>query len=578
MAIEQKSSGRSIVPRLITLVVLLAIAGVGASVLYPRFQAARGPVVISQADALDQLKEKLTKVDVREEIVTQVAPVEATASDLAPSLPPIETFPIVSNPQTGANSTVVEIFTSTEKSGSGTDGWMTQTAEAFNAEQHRLNDGTVAQIAIRKIASGTAYEFIGYQAYRPDAFSPSNELWIRMAEARGVKMVKVRDRTVGNVAGIVMKEELAERLEKSYGKIDLGNVVEEVVQGRVVAGYTDPFASSTGLNFLVSVLTHFGKGSGQEMLAPEVVSAFEQFQKGVPFVALTTIQMRDSVVNDGSLDTFVMEWQTFAQAKALQSGYRFVPFGQRHDNPLYAVGDLPPAKMEALEAFAEYAEAPKAKQLAEQYGFDPDLNYASPYQLPDGKILLEAQKVWKSKKDAGRQVAAVFLADVSGSMQGSRIGQLQRALREGAKYISQENSIGLVVFSSDVRVKLPIRPFKLLQKSAFLTAVDQLSANGGTAMYDGVAVSLSMLAEQVAKDPTLKPMLFVLTDGETNEGMVYADMSHVIHGLKIPVHTIGFEAKIDELGKLSSLVEAASINAGESDVAYKIGSMLNSQM
>lgn len=578
MAIEQKSSGRSIVPKLITLVVLLAIAGIGASVLYPQFQASRGPAVMSQADALDQLEEKLTKIDVREEIVTQVAPVEATAADLAPSLPPIETFPIVSNPQTGANSTIVEIFTSTEKSGSGTDGWMTQTAEAFNAEQHRLNDGTVAQVAIRKIASGTAYEFIGYQAYRPDAFSPSNELWIRMAEARGVKMVKVRDRTVGNVAGIVMKEELAERLEKSYGKIDLGNVVEEVVQGRVVAGYTDPFASSTGLNFLVSVLAHFGKGSGQEMLAPEVVSAFEQFQKGVPFVALTTIQMRDSVVNDGSLDTFVMEWQTFAQAKALQSGYRFVPFGQRHDNPLYAVGDLSPAKMEALEAFAAYAEAPKAKQLAEQYGFDPDLNYASPYQLPDGKILLEAQKVWKSKKDAGRQVAAVFLADVSGSMQGSRIGQLQRALREGAKYISQENSIGLVVFSSDVRVKLPIRPFKLLQKSAFLTAVDQFSANGGTAMYDGVAVSLSMLAEQVAKDPTLKPMLFVLTDGETNEGMVYADMSDVIQGLKIPVHTIGFEAKIDELSKLSSLVEAASINAGESDVAYKIGSMLNSQM
>ena len=96
----------------------------------------------------------------------------------------------------------------------------------------------------------------------------------------------------------------------------------------------------------------------------------------------------------------------------------------------------------------------------------------------------------------------MFLADVSGSMQGGRIGQLQRALSEGAKFISPENSIGLVVFSSDVRVKLPIRPFKLLQKSAFLTAVDQLSANGGTAMYDGVAVSLSMLAEQVAKDPT----------------------------------------------------------------------------
>ncbi len=578
MAIESKTPGRGIVPRLIALVIVLAIGGIAASIIAPNLLHLGGPGIMSQEDAADQLRKKLGQVSVREEIVTQVAPVEPSAADAAPTLPPIDTFPIVSNPQSGGNYTVVEIFTSTEKSGSGSDGWMTQTAEAFNAERHRLSDGTIAQIAIRKIASGTGYEFIAYRAYRPDAFSPSNELWIRMAEARGVEMVKVRDRTVGNVAGIVMKEELAERLEKAYGKIDLGNLVEEVVQGRVVAGYTDPFASSTGLNFLVSVLAHFGKGSGAEMLAPEVVSAFEQFQKGVPFVALTTIQMRDSVINDGSLDTFVLEWQTYSKADALRSGYRFIPFGVRHDNPIYALGKLPAEKVEALEAFADYAEAPKAKALAHEYGFDPDLNYASPYQMPDGKILLDAQKVWKTKKDGGRHVAAVFLADVSGSMQGGRIDQLRRALREGAKFISADNSIGLVVFSTDVRVKLPIRPFKLLQKSAFLSAVNQLSANGGTAMYDGLAVSLSMLLEEVAKDPTLKPMVFVLTDGETNEGMVYADMSDIVQGLKIPIHTIGFEANLTVLGQLSTLVEAASINASESDVAYKIGSMLNSQM
>ena len=39
-----------------------------------------------------------------------------------------------------------------------------------------------------------------------------------------------------------------------------------------------------------------------------------------------------------------------------------------------------------------------------------------------------------------------------------------------------------------------------------------------------------------------------------------------------------FEADVKELGRLSSLVEAASLNASEADLRYKIGALLNSQM
>ena len=73
-------------------------------------------------------------------------------------------------------------------------------------------------------------------------------------------------------------------------------------------------------------------------------------------------------------------------------------------------------------------------------------------------------------------------------------------------------------------------------------------------------------------------MLFVLTDGETNEGLSFDQMGPVIRGLRIPVYTIGFEANLEELSRLSSLVEAASLKAGEGDVRYKIGALLNSQM
>jgi hypothetical protein len=38
---------------------------------------------------------------------------------------------------------------------------------------------------------------------------------------------------------------------------------------------------------------------------------------------------------------------------------------------------------------------------------------------------------------------------------------------------------------------------------------------------------------------------------------------------------VGFEANLDELRRLSSLVEAASIDASEADVEFKIASLFN---
>jgi Ca-activated chloride channel family protein len=97
-------------------------------------------------------------------------------------------------------------------------------------------------------------------------------------------------------------------------------------------------------------------------------------------------------------------------------------------------------------------------------------------------------------------------------------------------------------------------------------------------MYDGVAVSLSLLLEEKKKNPDAKAILFVLTDGQTNVGMVFDDLSPVISGLNIPIYTIGYEADIGELNRLSSLVEAASLNAQEGEIEYKIGALLNAQM
>ncbi|HBZ55524.1 MAG TPA: VWA domain-containing protein, partial [Syntrophobacteraceae bacterium] len=195
-----------------------------------------------------------------------------------------------------------------------------------------------------------------------------------------------------------------------------------------------------------------------------------------------------------------------------------------------------------------------------------------------GKGLIEAQKLWKQKKDAGRPIAALFLADVSGSMRGTKIQQLRQALIEGGSFISPQNAIGLASFASNVSILLPIRPFQLVQQSAFQAAVKHLDAEGNTAMYDGIVVALSMLADYQKANPEVRPMVFVLTDGQTNRGLVFEDVAEVIAGMRIPIYTIGFEADVKELGRLASQVEAASLNASEADLRYKIGALLNSQM
>ncbi len=365
--------------------------------------AGKQPKIMSYADAEKDLAALRADIYAAEVPVGQVELITTGATSIEDTLPDIATFPMVVDPVADSQSVVAEIFASTEKSGSGTDGWMVEVAQQFNDSNRRTSSGKLARIAVRKIASGTAYEFIASRKYVPDAFSPSNDLWVEMARDQGARITPITDRLAGNVAGLVMKTAVADRLKAGKAQISVADLVNAAIQGKVVVGYTNPFASSTGLNFLVTVLQTFAKGEDSAMLTPDVASAFENFQKSVPFVALTTMQMRDSVEKDRSLEAFVLEYQTFVQTPSLRSGYVFIPFGFRHDNPLCAVGQVKPEKKEALDLFAKFAQESQAQKLATDYGFNPKMDWKAPFKLPSGKALIEAQKLWKQKK--GRRPA-----------------------------------------------------------------------------------------------------------------------------------------------------------------------------
>ena len=72
--------------------------------------------------------------------------------------------------------------------------------------------------------------------------------------------------------------------------------------------------------------------------------------------------------------------------------------------------------------------------------------------------------------------------------------------------------------------------------------------------------------------------MFVLSDGETNVGCSLKDISRIVEALEIPIYTIGYNANLKELGKLSAINEAASVNADSDDVVYALKNLFNAQV
>jgi Ca-activated chloride channel family protein len=503
-------------------------------------------------------------------IVVRPVPHEMGKVDLEPAdptkiLPDLSKYP----PQVNSSTpNYIEIISSTEKAGSGTDGWLTEVARDFNSARIII-DGRPVSVRLRGIASGLGADYIAYNKYLPDAYTPSNELWGEIIVSRGAKAELVEKRLAGNVAGIVLTKSKKDELVTKYGAINATTIVEAVANKELNMGYTNPFASSTGLNFLISILQAFDSSNP---LSDKAVAGFERFQANIPYVAHTTLQLRESA-KSGVLDGFILEYQTYLNTPDIRS-YEFIPFGVRHDSPMYAIGELSPEKKKILSQFIQFSKQEKYQALATSYGFNGFNHYKSDARAVKGDVIIQAQKLWKEKKDP-IPICAVFVADVSGSMMGAPLNNLKISLREGQKNIGNSNLIGLVSYSDGVNIDLPISKFNLTQRAYFVGAVDDLQAGGSTATFEAIDVAMNMIEEQLAINPNIKPMVFVLSDGETNRGRSLNNLRQRFEKLGITINTIGYNADIPALKEISLIKEGVYIDADTEDVVYQLSSMFN---
>ena len=521
---------------------------------------------MTSEQAYADLSSKTKRIGVQE---VSVNPQQLDVSeflDAKDELPDIDSsYPFV---VAGSGDVNIEIFSSGEKAAeTGSDSFLTSMAKKFNAQRKTMS------VSLRSVPSGTAAEYISTGKYQPECYTPSNTLFGELVKNEGVELTVETDRLVGNVAGILVSKKTGDMLRADYGEASVTTVLNATIDGKMMMGYSNPYTSATGLNFLLSALA---SGGNDNIVDAAAVENFQKFQANVPLVSFTTQQMVQSA-DKGVVDGLVMEYQSYQNDPTLQRNYEFIPFGVRHDNPLYSIGSISAEKKEVIAAFVSLCAQNQAE--ATKNGFNGLDDYTYTGKAYDGNTIAQAQSVWKEEKDSGIPIVAEFVVDTSGSMRGEPINALKTAMINTIQYINDDNYIGIIGFDSDVREYLPIDQFSLTQKTLYKGAVNSLDANGNTAMYNGLCVAMDRIYKKSQElGGNCTPIIFVLTDGDSNTGYKFSDTKDIIAGMNIPIYTISYNYAADSLSELASINEAASIVGNSEDITYKLRNLFNAEM
>ncbi len=488
-------------------------------------------------------------------------------------LPDISEYPFVVNPTTDS---FITIYSSTDKANEDEQSWLVQVANNFNKSNPTVN-GVPVSVGIRSIQSNLGAEFILSDKYTPDAYSPSSKLYGAMLDSKEKRYSLASDSLVKSVSGIIISRSVKNKIESEKGHASFENIVDSVFTSNVVIGYTNPLSNEDGLNFFIAMLQSFDK---DYLLSDNATSKLRSFQDKIPYVSYDMTQLQESLRN-GTIDGFASNYQAYYTNPSLRNNYDFVPYGYRQDNPIYEIGELPSNKKEILNQFIAYCTSQDNQTLATNLGFNGHSDYT--YSMPelDGNTILDSQNAWKKEKNGTSDLTAVFVADISGSMEGSPLLKLKASLNRASSFIDENTNIGLVTFSDTVNIALPIAKFDRTQKSYFSNAVKSMRASGGTAMFDAIIVAEHMLVEQQDKNPNTRLMMFVLTDGQANRGYGFDEIEEVTRGLRIPVYTIGYNLEdewLEVLEAVSDINEASTMDADSDNVIYKLESLFNAQM
>ncbi len=529
----------------------------------------------SIADAYKELNRKVsTELVVEENFITEEE-ARNYPIDTSEKLSTIDDFELLGGKQTSKisffNTIQPEIWVSSEKRP-----LFEHYVKNFNAENFSIN-GQPIEILYRIIPSIEATRMISAGEYRPDGLAPSNIHPYVILESQGLHPTIIEESLVPNIAGLVIKKKDYKKLSTNGGEVEFSSVVNAIASGQLSVGYPNPLTSSSGLNFLMAILSSasIDNLTLANLHSQAVKSVFDRVQENVSITTPTTLDVLEAYRQDSDkFQIFPLEYQNYQQLKSLPEfeDTVFIPYGIIHSNPLIGFMANTPEEQDALAKFAAYVKSPAMQQKSRELGF-VETDYFQANQdriIPNGNLISQAQSYWKTNKDGGKTVYSMVVVDNSGSMreQGA-LEAVKAGLNHAAKEINLGNQIGLITFNDYPTYRVKIDGWNTLQHQKFLAAVSQLKPEGETAFYDAILLALSELMEKKQNDPNSSCYLLVLTDGESNRGFEYHQVQKILEYSGVSFLPIAYgnvnrtQLEAISIGESSFVTEGTSENIEE---------------
>jgi Ca-activated chloride channel family protein len=425
------------------------------------------------------------------------------------------------------------------------------------------SSGTVMQGIVN-----AALGFNNQNTERPVIFIPSVSHWLALANLQsGRQLFDLANTRASAYAPVVMAiwESRLQAIKDTLGVEEVG--WEELIQvlnapngwrdfgltnarPSVYYGHTDPYISSTALSTLISEFYAAAQANGIDITQPltlntvrnpEVQDGVRQIEQLIRHYSQRTTEFKNYISQGPDyLDFVALEENDLLFINQGKTPYqppeRLVALYPKegtfwHEHPMGILNAdwVTTEQREAARIFTEYLLTERVQRMFMEAGFrpaNPAVPLAYPFvpengvtlegptrilDVPAPEVIAEIQQSWAYVK---KQADVLLVVDISGSMQeDDKIGQARQAAQAFIEAIGTENRVGMMVFSDDVRVVVPMGQLET-NKTNLLAAVSRLRTEGGTSLYWALSQAIDLMNDNPDTDRIRAIVL--LSDGRDN--------------------------------------------------------------
>lgn len=374
-------------------------------------------------------------------------------------------------------------------------------------------------------------------------------------------------------------------------KVTWKDIEAKSADGSFHFAMTNPAASNSGLVALIGVASALSGSSDSIDTGTIDKTALQAFFKGQALTAGSSGFLADSYVRDQATVDGIVNYESVLMS--LNAGGKLQePLELIYPNEGIVTADYPfmllnAAKRDAYDKVTAYLRSPAVqKRIMTETSRRPaipgvslDARFPSQtlIELPFPAKLETINALITAYLDEERKPAsAVFVLDVSGSMEGDRLDNLKTAMKNltgtdttitgGFSRFRAHEQVTIITFSSQVEDDRVFTIDDTAPNGPDMTAirdyVDGLHTYDGTAIYTGLEQAYADVAKSQASDPNRLYSIVLMTDGENNRGVDPDQFGRDFAALTAPVRAVPVYPVLFGEGSKDAMTSIATLTGG----------------